>query len=206
MVEEDGELVPSEAGQQMVPIVQDSPEPVGRLDEDPVAGGMTQAVVDPLEAVDVDEHDGEPPAAAEPLGHAVEEMAAVGQAGQRVHRGRGQERLLVAGPFDGQGGEVGGGRHDLDLLGVGGVGGLPADDQGPEVAPGGVDEWQQPQRPHRAPVGGTGQGCGRRMLPGVGDDDGVGPGPRQASGGRGVLPGRGGQGHHGLREARGRPG
>jgi hypothetical protein len=92
VVEEDRELVPAEAGDGVVG-PQRRGEPAGDGDEQLVPGLVAVRVVDLLEAVEVDEEDGEggrdalAARAGERVRDPVGEQRAVGQAGQRVvHR------------------------------------------------------------------------------------------------------------------------
>ena len=60
-------------------------QPVGHLDEQLVAGGVAERVVDDLEVVEVEEEAGQAAGAgAEPLGDVLRQQGAVGQPGQRV--------------------------------------------------------------------------------------------------------------------------
>ena len=74
------ELVAAQTGDE-VAVAADRAQPVGDLDEDAVAGGVAEAVVDRLEAVEVEQHDrGTGAGGTRPRG----EVRPVGQAGQRV--------------------------------------------------------------------------------------------------------------------------
>ena len=62
----------------------DTLQPLGHRAEQRVADRMAERVVDALEAVEIEEHDGKPVAAGERLLHLVLEQDAVRQIGQRV--------------------------------------------------------------------------------------------------------------------------
>ena len=82
--DDDGELVATEAGQQ-VPGPQALPQPVGHRDEQLVADVVAEAVVDGLETVQVAvEHRGHAAARGERGLQPMPEQRAVGQTGQRV--------------------------------------------------------------------------------------------------------------------------
>nr|WP_255600999.1 hypothetical protein [Blastococcus sp. LR1] len=85
--QQDGELVAAEPGHG-VAVPQDLGQPWGHLAQQGVAVGVAQAVVDLLEAVEVDEHDGDlgrrPGRRGERLVEPVAQQEAVGQAGQRI--------------------------------------------------------------------------------------------------------------------------
>ena len=85
---QDDELVAAESGRQIAR-PQGAGEPTGELDEHEVAGRVSEAVVDLLEAVQVEVVDGRP--VARRLGQrgvqACDELRAVGQSGQRVVSG-----------------------------------------------------------------------------------------------------------------------
>ena len=73
-------------------------DPLGHLEQHPVTGGVAEAVVDGLEVVEVDEHDGHPdPFAQRPrhrVADALVEQRAVGQVGDGVVEGLVGELLL----------------------------------------------------------------------------------------------------------------
>ena len=87
VVAQDGELVAAETGQG-VARPHDAAQPVGHGAQDLVADVVAEAVVDELEAVEVEEHHGHVVSAPRrpAQGHleAVHEELAVGQAGERV--------------------------------------------------------------------------------------------------------------------------
>ena len=84
---------------------------------------MPEAVVDDLEAVEVEEQHARrpraPAEAEERLAEAVEEQRAVRQPGQRVVEGLVLESVLRRGPLDRDGGERGDALDERDLGGVG---------------------------------------------------------------------------------------
>ena len=88
--QQDGELVAAEA-RDGVAVAQDRLQPRGDLAEQLVAVGVAEGVVDLLEAVQVDEQQGDlavgPAAAARPCVEPVAQQHPVGQAGERVVRG-----------------------------------------------------------------------------------------------------------------------
>jgi hypothetical protein len=90
VLDEHGELVPAEAGHGVAG-PHAGVEPLGHLDQEPVAGGVAQAVVDLLEAVQVQEQHGHrgcfPPAPFEGVVDPVLEQGPVGQRGQVVVEG-----------------------------------------------------------------------------------------------------------------------
>ncbi len=85
--EQDGELVPTEAGDR-VRATQAGRETLSHHDQQPIARVVPEAVVDHLEAIQVEEEHGNgdaaPAGAGERLGEAVHEQGSVGQAGQWV--------------------------------------------------------------------------------------------------------------------------
>ena len=85
------ELVAAEAGDGVARRARSRAEPAGHLDEQLVAGGVAERVVDDLEAVEVDEEDDDVFASAvgpgERLAQPVEQERAVGQPGERVVEG-----------------------------------------------------------------------------------------------------------------------
>ena len=100
--DEGGELVAAEPGGG-VPGPYRVLEAAGRLDQQLVAGLVAQAVVDPLEAVEVDEEHGGArvarAAAGEGLADALGEQGAVGQVGERVVLGVVLQLRLEPDPF-----------------------------------------------------------------------------------------------------------
>ena len=99
-VEEDDELVTAEAGDQVVGS-QDRADALGDLAEQVVADVVAAGVVDQLEAVDVEEEEGDvgavPTGPGQCLFEVVEELRPVGQAGERVVQGPvGPSRLDLA--------------------------------------------------------------------------------------------------------------
>ena len=107
---EDRELVAAEAGDGLVP-AQRVAQAIGDGLDQLVAGRVAEAVVDDLEAVEVEEEDGDVAAAAalealERLAQAVVEQQAARQPGERVA----QQLVLVRAPGDDVGGA--GGEHE----------------------------------------------------------------------------------------------
>ena len=91
---EDRELVAAETGDEVV-MAHEAADPLGDRDEERVAGGVAEGVVDDLEVVEVDEEDGRDPVALGAPRHAPQgplegelEHAPVGGAGQRVTLGQ----------------------------------------------------------------------------------------------------------------------
>ena len=97
VLQQDRELVAAEAGGG-VGGADAGRDPLGHLEQHPVAGGVAEAVVDGLEVVEVDEHDGHADALAQRPRHGVAdalvEQRAVGQVGDRVVEGLVGELLL----------------------------------------------------------------------------------------------------------------
>ena len=95
--EKDGELVAPEPCNR-VRVPHGLPQAAGDTDEELVPGGVSQAVVDGLEVVDVDEQDGHPqerpPRPLERVRDAVEEQRAVRERRERVVEGLMRELLL----------------------------------------------------------------------------------------------------------------
>ena len=87
LLEQDAELVAAEAGHGVAG-ADAAAEAGGHRRQEPVAGGVAEAVVDGLEVVEVDEQHGAEvagaAAAVEGVLHPVAEQAAVGQPGERV--------------------------------------------------------------------------------------------------------------------------
>ena len=94
---QDDELVTAEPGQG-VRLAQHPPDPSGDRDEQLVAHGVASGVVDQLEAVEVDEHDGHvrPVHVGIDRGQQPQQFGPVDQPGERVVPGRSVEALLVA--------------------------------------------------------------------------------------------------------------
>src|SRR4029079_11212572 len=116
VVDEDRELVAAEAGERVAG-TDAALEAPGDFDEELVAREVAQAVVDDLEAVHVDEEDGEavvgpPGREADRLAEAVEEEGAVGKAGQGIVEGVVDELLLEGLAL----GDVDGGDHGVAEL------------------------------------------------------------------------------------------
>ncbi len=82
-----GELVAAQASDGVL-LADDRAKPFGDLLQQQIADGVSQAVVDHLEAIEVDVEDGEPPAIARGAGdrltEPIEEQLPVRQPGQRV--------------------------------------------------------------------------------------------------------------------------
>ena len=97
VLQQDRELVAAEAGRGVAG-ADARVEPLGDLDEHLVAGSVAEAVVDGLEVVEVEEHDGEAAALAPRAGRgvadALAEQRAVGQAGDGIVEGLVRELLL----------------------------------------------------------------------------------------------------------------
>ena len=101
-VDDDGELVAADAGDDVTG-AHAAAQPLGEHEQELVAGGVTAAVVDVLEVVEVDEQQAHRTAALQdPVGDLLEQ-GAVGQAGQRV-----AEHLVLVEPPGGEVGEAGG--------------------------------------------------------------------------------------------------
>jgi hypothetical protein len=151
---------------------------------------MAQAVVDPLEPVDVQEHHGQPVGVADALGQAFEEVAPVREPGQGVHVGRRQQRPLAGRPLDGQGGEVRRPLHRFDLGPDGGMGTGAVDGERAQHLSGGVHERLRPDRPEAVLGRQRGERLGERVLQGVVHDDRLPP-----EGGGATRAGAVGDGH-----------
>ena len=99
VAEQDEELVAALAGQD-VGVTQDAAQPCRDAGQQPVAGGVPQAVVDLFEVVEVDEHEGRGAAGAPGAGqrqvHLLLNEDPVGQPGQRVVVGQIGQLLLAA--------------------------------------------------------------------------------------------------------------
>lgn len=84
------ELVAAETGQ-TIPLAHQPLETAGHLLEQPVAGGVTQGIIDGLEVVEIDEQQGPDKVTAicigERLGQGFVQLTAIGQAGQLVIEG-----------------------------------------------------------------------------------------------------------------------
>ena len=97
-------------------------DPPRDLDEQLVAGVVAQAVVDHLEAVDVEEQHGDlagaPREAEESLAEAVEEERAIRQTGQRIVERLVLESVLGVGPVHRDGGERGDPLDDRHVDGI----------------------------------------------------------------------------------------
>jgi hypothetical protein len=130
VVHQHRELVPAQAGHG-VARSQAGLQPAGDLHQQLVPGQVAEAVVDALEAVDVQEEGGEAvlrpaPEAGQAGGQPVHEQGPVGQAGQRVVEGAVPQPLLGAAAV----GDVGadGGRAQHLALGVAQHGVAPGDE------------------------------------------------------------------------------
>ena len=86
--QQDGELVAAQAGQDVVGLQSFAAQALGHGAQQPVAEAVAQHVVDMLEAVHVQQHDGAGRAvflgAQDGLAQVVAELLAVGQVGQRI--------------------------------------------------------------------------------------------------------------------------
>ncbi len=115
---DDHELVATEP-RDRVRSLQAPLDPPRDLDEQLVTGVVPQAVVDHLEAVDVEEQHGDlagaPREAEESLAEAVEEERAIRQPGQRIVERLVLESVLGVGPVHGDGGERGDPLDDRDV-------------------------------------------------------------------------------------------
>ncbi len=102
MLDEDGKLVAAKSGDG-VRGTSAGKEPLGRGDQQPVAFGVTETVVDPLEVVEVEEeHRDRPPLAlgeSQRVAHAVAEERAIRQTGERIVKGLMRELLFQALPL-----------------------------------------------------------------------------------------------------------
>ncbi len=98
--EEDGELIAAEPGERVLR-VQMAGEPAAKGEQHAVADDEAEALIDVLEAVDVDEHHGRAiglalAGAGDGAGHAVHEQLAVGEPGQAVMHGVVHQPLMRA--------------------------------------------------------------------------------------------------------------
>ena len=84
---QNGELVTAKAGD-VIALAHELPEASGRFDEQLVAGGMAQRVIDLLESVEIDKEHGQgmvaAPHARQCLLGSFDEQLAVGQAGEWI--------------------------------------------------------------------------------------------------------------------------
>jgi hypothetical protein len=87
VLEEDGKLIPSETGNRVLGS-DTTPQPLGHRFQEPVARRVAKAVVDVLEAIQVDKEGSEglalAPSSLEHVAEAVQEEPAIGQAGEGV--------------------------------------------------------------------------------------------------------------------------
>jgi hypothetical protein len=115
--EDDRELVATDPGRG-VGRSKAGPQPVGHLDQNVVAGGVAQVVVDLLEAVQVEHGDGEVLASASRIGHGLGETVVgqgpVGEPGERIVEGLMGELVLASDPLKYSGELAGDGGHHLE--------------------------------------------------------------------------------------------
>ena len=116
-LDQHGELVATETGDRVTGPGGGS-EPFGHGDQQAVAGRVSEAVVDRLEVVEVQEQHGDrvgpPVASVHGVGEPVKEQGAVGQAGERVVEGLVVELLLEGAAF----GHVAAVEHDRADVGL----------------------------------------------------------------------------------------
>ena len=99
VLEEDGELVAAEPGDGVLRPQADG-QPLAEADEQLIARAVSEAVVDDLEAVEIEEQHREQLASAlgarQGMGEAIDEERSIGQAGERIAEGLPRELIEPA--------------------------------------------------------------------------------------------------------------
>ncbi len=171
IADEDGEFVAADPASQA--IGERRAEPHADLGDQRVPGSMAERIVDPLEMVDVDQHQPVAAAGGAHLGNGAVELAAVRQSGQRVEIGK----TVIAGAdlvmLDRDGAEMDAGRDDLAFEFAGAARAREIEGEGADdAAVAGLDRGR-PAGAQAERQGKAGIGRPKRIGGDVGDFDGL---------------------------------